>query len=118
MKAKIKKLWVAALKSGDYKQGRHRLRINLGHNQSAFCCLGVLCNLHAQAHPKVAAAQTDPASYLGVATLLPREVMEWAGLPKVDGGYVRVNGCPETLTELNDTGTSFKTIANLIDKQL
>lgn len=37
-----KKRWVAALRSGQYKQTRKKLT-----NGTAFCCLGVLCNLEA-----------------------------------------------------------------------
>lgn len=34
--------WIAALRSGKYKQGRHYLRSKTDH----FCCLGVLCDLY------------------------------------------------------------------------
>ena len=45
MNPEIKAKWVAALRSGEYKQAKGQLRIG-----NSFCCLGVLCNLHAQAH--------------------------------------------------------------------
>ena len=40
--AEQKAKWVAALRSGDYNQGKHML-----HNQrdNTFCCLGVLCEV-------------------------------------------------------------------------
>lgn len=50
MKKKIAKMWADALRSGDYKQGIGRLRNEHNH----FCCLGVLCNLHAIHHPNIA----------------------------------------------------------------
>lgn len=40
MNQEIKEKWVAALCSGDYKQGQGRLR-----DDDGFCCLGVLCNI-------------------------------------------------------------------------
>lgn len=40
MKAEEKAEWVAALRSGDYTQAQHRLRIKGG-----FCCLGVKADL-------------------------------------------------------------------------
>jgi len=42
MNKEIKKLWLEALRSGKYKQGRGQL-----HNPSenVFCCLGVLCDI-------------------------------------------------------------------------
>ncbi len=50
------KLLIAALESGEYKQGQGRLRTPEG-NTSKFCCLGVACNVHAQHHPEIACHQ-------------------------------------------------------------
>lgn len=38
---KFKDKWIAALRSGKYKQGRGQLR-SLNNN---YCCLGVLCDV-------------------------------------------------------------------------
>ena len=73
MKAKIRKLWQAELRSGKIKQARGQLRTKKG-----MCCLGVLCNLHAQAHPKIAAMQTDPEEYMGEMTFFFG--MAWSGM--------------------------------------
>ena len=35
--------WIAALRSGKYKQGYNSLLRDINDN---FCCLGVLCNIH------------------------------------------------------------------------
>jgi hypothetical protein len=40
MDAELKKRWVAALRSGEFKQGRYELE-----SEGAFCCLGVLCRI-------------------------------------------------------------------------
>ena len=39
--------WIAALRSGDYKQGENALRMpdSDDKNASCFCCLGVACDL-------------------------------------------------------------------------
>jgi hypothetical protein len=37
----LKAKWLSALRSGEYKQGRQRLRTHDG----AMCCLGVLCEI-------------------------------------------------------------------------
>lgn len=37
----LRERWIAALRSGQYIQGRHQLRKN-----DTFCCLGVLCDLY------------------------------------------------------------------------
>lgn len=117
MKKSIKKKWVAALRSGQYKQGFAQLR-----SEEGFCCLGVLCNLHAKAHPEIAARQTDPDSYLGGSFFLPEEVQAWAGLKQESGAEVIFKGHTKTLDELNDgrgcEKQSFRRIATIIEKQL
>jgi hypothetical protein len=40
MDAELKKRWVAALRSGEFKQGRGLLR-----DGDQYCCLGVLCSV-------------------------------------------------------------------------
>lgn len=75
MNPDIKARWVAALRSGEYKQGRGRLR----SSANEFCCLGVLCNLHAQANPEYAAMQSEPTLYGGGDGLPPQTVTLWAG---------------------------------------
>lgn len=41
MKTELKQKWVKALRSGEYKQGRDRLR----DGGDRYCCLGVLCDV-------------------------------------------------------------------------
>lgn len=130
LKPEIKQLWTTALRSGDYKQGRGALR----NDNNEMCCLGVLCNLHAQAHPEIAAAQKDPEVYMGDHVLPPKAVMMWA-FDVQDNGKIdyhvkfREDGIDErgrythqgctALVELNDDAEySFKQIANVIDKYL
>lgn len=111
MKKAIADKWVKALRSGDYKQGRGKLR----HNGN-FCCLGVLCNLHAQAHPKIAAQQGRANWYMGENTELPSEVMYWAGMNDASGYFD--NKTKDSLIDLNDAeGYSFVQIADVIDKE-
>lgn len=40
LKPKVKKLWLDALRNGEYKQTRRQL-----HNSEGFCCLGVLSDV-------------------------------------------------------------------------
>lgn len=44
MNEELKRKWVNALFSGEYKQGRGALRG--GENNDEFCCLGVLCDIY------------------------------------------------------------------------
>lgn len=45
MKPKIKEQWVAALRSGEYKQGKSALRALDKKGELKYCCLGVLCDI-------------------------------------------------------------------------
>jgi hypothetical protein len=114
MRPSIKAKWVAALRSGEYNQTEGSLR-----DDNGFCCLGVLCNLHAQAHPRIAAKQDLPHEYMGLSDLLPEEVIKWAGLFDDTGAdFVMYKDQQKTLPELNDEGVSFDIIADLIEAQL
>lgn len=106
MKLSIAKKWIAALRSGNYKQAKETLR-----RGNSFCCLGVLCNLHAQEHPEIAAEQRYAAKYMGRGNFLPEAVAVWAGL-KSDNAMIP--GHLYSLSYQNDTGADFKKIADLI----
>jgi hypothetical protein len=113
VKKEIKKLWVGALRSGEYKQTTGKLR-----DGDAFCCLGVLCNLHAQAHPEIAAKQKDKTHYMGFEEVLPSVVREWAGMTYRNGDHVVIGNRLAELSHHNDAGRSFEEIANAIEEQL
>ena len=113
MKPQIKKLWVAALRSGDYIQTDNQLRTH----DNKFCCFGVLCNLHAIAHPKIAKKQTDNQSYMGAVGLPGRSVLAWAGLHSVEE-LVSINDEWWSLYRHNDNGATFLQIADAIEFQL
>lgn len=40
----LRKKWIKALRSGEYKQGRLKLRF-IREGEDRFCCLGVLCDV-------------------------------------------------------------------------
>lgn len=116
MKRSIARKWAAALESGDYKQTTGQLRKN-----GSFCCLGVLCNLHAQEHPEIAKKQKKATEYLGAEIDLPLEVETWAGMYTCDGGFsgFKLNDVvgANSLVDLNDTYQwNFKKIAKVIRK--
>lgn len=102
--------WANALRSGDYVKGTGALRTPANE----FCCLGVLCNLHAQAHPDIAARQTDPEYYMGRSAVLPDPVRDWAGM-KTDNG--KISCSTGSLAYLNDNGKTFEQLANIIERK-
>lgn len=112
MNQEVKKLWVDALRSGDYKQCKEQLR----DENNKFCCLGVLCNLHAIAHPTIAAQQENKTEYIGQKALPSQLVYHWAGLPV--NTCVTINGYIACLQNHNDDGRTFKQIAKAIEEQL
>lgn len=115
MNPEVKAKWVEALRSGRYRQCRSYLRAD-----DAFCCLGVLCDISGLAEwdQPGTAAHTAPGMYLGAETTLPTAVMAWSGLRRDNPEVVLSDGAPYTLADLNDEGTSFKEIADVIERQL
>lgn len=108
----VKKQWAAALRSGLYKQGLGQLR-----HGDYFCVMGVLCNLHAQAHPAIAAKQRSTDSYMGTKCVTPTEVLHWAGLQRAPS--LSVDDQTRSIYTLNDIKhLSFNQFADLIEKQL
>jgi hypothetical protein len=89
MNSQVKKMWVDALKSGDYKQGVGYLH-SIHENEHAYCCLGVLCELAIEngvelevKHDSVVAKWSDGPGlfiYDGEIGILPESVRQWADL--------------------------------------
>lgn len=130
MNREIRDQWTAALRSGDYFQGRAALHTNInGHVQH--CCLGVLCELALKAGVVERTSRYGDEGYgwadsSGIAvenSILPDEVRDWAGLKSRAGvlpvRVVDANGRGrDDLTELNDVaGYTFEQIADVIEEQ-
>lgn len=132
MKKNIANKWVKALRSKKYKQGQDCLCQTIVDNKGktigkAHCCLGVLCDLYNEEHTgkdqlKVRCDEDGIYFYNRNDEVLPKKVMEWAGLKSKYGEFTegcrlkkKFHGC-ESLSELNDGGASFRTIANFIEK--
>lgn len=117
------KKWVAALRSGKYKQAKNILAKIKGPHVS-HCCLGVACELYiAEGHPLKVEVDKHRDGYGpckvygGYADTPPTEVIKWLGLREDNGAFkFRVMG-EESLAELNDAGKRFTTIANVIESQ-
>lgn len=111
MKKSIAMKWAEALESGEYRQTKGTLR-----KSGAFCCLGVLCNMHAQANPKFAATQNSKTFYDEEAAFPSQRVKEWAGMQTDDGSFSDVELGDISLATENDSGVKFPEIAKLIRK--
>lgn len=142
LKPEIKEAWLAALRSGEYKQGTSALK-----NGGKFCCLGVLCDLHSKAglgkwHKGLYKPDDLPMSEAS-GGYLRTPVLEWACEPealreenlKLAGDTAGVHALRQSfvvlptkgpltghdsygLAHINDRGTPFSEIADLIEAQL
>lgn len=86
MNAEVRRRWLAALRSGEFRQGRGALHQVDGAGVATFCCLGVLCHL---AHADGVVTRTDRRGLVRYgdaleAGALPVEVRRWAGLLSPD----------------------------------
>jgi len=109
MNPEIKAKWVAALRSGEYVQGRGALR----RDDNTYCCLGVLCDLHAKETGEPwERPPGDAYNYHAKGAYLPPLVVEWAGLYNSLGPSFEGVG----VVDMNDGGDSFEKIADFIEQ--
>lgn len=104
----FKKKWVAALRSGKYKQGQYRLHDTA---EQGYCCLGVAC--------RVAGVN----SKLSTTYITPKLARYHSTIPKMLVGDPSSNPLVRKLAEYNDGNgpvyaRSFKWIAAYIERYL
>ena len=112
----LRKDWIAALRSGDYRQGICWLK-----DQNTYCCLGVLCDISGLGvwrdftdNSPDSSYETENESDFGC---LPSKIAKLAGIDT--NHIVFYKGKPCTLTELNDQARlNFNQIADLLEDQL
>lgn len=111
------KKWVAALRSGEYRQTAGNLRVSDG-----YCCLGVACEISGLGRwvegESVYAYEIDGFEIEFVR--LPRPVREWLGLRSSTGEFgskslERYGSDVRELTSINDGGATFAEIADIIE---
>lgn len=109
----LEQKWVAALRSGKYQQDSGRLRTEKG-----FCCLGVLCDVVNESkwavHDRTSESGEKDTVFRYIDTggtevdsYLPDSIQEQLTLTEWQ--------CSE-LADLNDTGSLFSMIADVIEK--
>jgi hypothetical protein len=114
MNHEIKAHWVAALRSGEYKQTHRKLT----DNEGSYCCLGVLCDLYARTKGVGALYDLESDEH----SELPNDaVLSWAGMSIND--RLSIGGLAMQLYEHNDGGCgrdprTFAEIADAIESQL
>ena len=106
------RLWVEALRSGKYTQGRGRLKTDVG-----FCCLGVACDISGLSTWEQAEKNEGKVyHYDHAVAILPLAVREWLG---IDSLFVSISNGGQywDLAAMNDGGKKFGEIADLIEKE-
>lgn len=110
----VKQKWVAALRSGEFKQTQKAL-----FDGNGYCCLGVLCELAIKDGVRVEKLISSERVwfYDEESGLVPYSVQSWADINlspqiRMDSGF------NHPLSNINDDGSSFEEIANLIEAQL
>lgn len=107
MKKMWKTKWLKALRSGNFKQTKEVLH---SVAQDSFCCLGVLCQI------------AKIKSTIGKSEDGKKVTFYDANEETLSGGLMYKFGLTsedhDILTEKNDKGVRFKTIANWIERKL
>jgi hypothetical protein len=105
MKQSVMKKWVKALRSGKYKQGEGCLK-----NGNEYCCLGVLSAISPYKNNFTKMCDVSGDKNL----VLPQPIQNWSGMESDNG---KIDGIADSnLVGINDNGTSFKEIADFIEK--
>lgn len=112
-------LWISALRSGRFKQGRGALKV-VQDGVAEHCCLGVLCELAVEAGVKVdVKGPFGPEGYVlfdESSGTLPNSVRLWAGLGSVDPLLV-TSGVTSTCVQANDRfRAGFEQIADGLER--
>ena len=105
------KKWVAALRSGEFKQGEGYL-----NNKGTHCCLGILCELALIEGKVPGYRDKSRITNYGddeLVFLLPYEVKRWSGVWDSFGANRKTG---KTLSDMNDNGVPFKEIADIIEQ--
>lgn len=137
----IGKEWVAALRSGEYKQGigkLHAIKKVDGKEQHEFCCLGVLSEILVKHFPDQVEAEAKRSSLSSEGSFVDYVVKGSAepaynylndnlcklagfkggsnGTFVIPGSFDNHERLNESLASLNDRGTRFSEIASIIEE--
>lgn len=100
-KKQVHNLWIKALESGEYPQGKEALRVG-----DSFCCLGVVCDLAYRDGGDPWKLEEGGYSYKGEEGYLPGPMATFLGVSRA---------YQNSLVELNDMeGWNFKDIAKVL----
>jgi hypothetical protein len=123
MKPEIKEMWIEALLSDDYQQGRHHLCQDNNDGSKSWCCLGVLTDLAIKNGVSVDIERflddSNVYTFDNESETLPLAVKEWSGIDTGSGQYSHPNIDDDdaltcSLAEDNDAGLMFDELVEII----
>lgn len=126
MKKEIADKWVAALRSGEYKQTTKML-CKIEDGVKSYCCLGVLTDMGINSGVEIPTVIECKPNYKMVMYkstnqhwtygVLPDQISDWAGMRTNSGsGSYKLSNNYFSLWQINDAGYSFQQIADVIEK--
>lgn len=136
MDPRVKALWIAALRSGQYHQTENFLCTKGEDGSLSYCCLGVLCDLYMKENPDKDAQWKEGSESMQYVSgsgdtlvirdsMLPKQVQDWAGLkhdnpdnPRLAGPFRdKLNFVSASIWN-DDLKADFSEIADMIDASL
>ena len=117
--AKNREAWIEALRSGEYEQWQHQLRV-----KNYFCCLGVACDISRLGKWSLTGcyevdeknSQIGPGDFSSSRVRLPTLVMNWLGLRSNTGEFKDDSlTIFDSLINRNDEDATFDDIADIIE---
>lgn len=132
MKQDTKQLWINALRSGNFPQGKNVLAYEVPDGITYYCCMGVFCEILPYVERTVPIKERSFSNIAYMATgdeetvtVLPwivvdkeeldtnNPTLEYAGKDRYGYTSRRIS-----LAELNDSGFTFNQIADMIERFL
>jgi len=122
MDKRVKKLWIIALRSGEFKQCKGHLE-----NDGSYCALGVLSVLALLEGICTYNVDGKNGKFDNRQFRLSYNIMKWAGIAQDDEKYLIsdeqkilliINKRRTSIVDLNDEGKTFIQLANIIERHL
>lgn len=109
-----KDAWIAALRSGDYKQGKWYLKRIDEENNVFHCCMGVLCEIKKLPSLGYDGAYDEKGNRIGAASKFAESIDSAYNFTAMPPNYWDID--KEDLASFNDTiGMTFDQIADWIE---
>lgn len=115
MKPEIQEMLLKEIETGKYNVSHNCLKKVDKNGIIYHCVQGILCELHARVHGIAWDMSDYPNySYCGEANLVPKNVMEWAGLRDDLGSYYPDGVNRISLVSMNSEGSNYSEIVKFL----